>query len=153
MPNEDDVNDERTLSLYDIETLPGNTSCVDCEAEEADWASLGFGVLICLKCAGNHRSLGVHISLVRSLNLDSWSSAQLSCLKHGGNDNFREHLSNCFAGSSSGSGSPHENQREMFESRYNNPWVLYYRQVRHSHPNSCWYGPVDEPSKSGFRQV
>jgi Putative GTPase activating protein for Arf len=127
--NNDDASNEHTLSLFDIETLPGNSSCVDCNVGEAEWASLGFGVLICLNCAGHHRSLGVHISLVRSLNLDSWSTTQLSCLRHGGNDNFRTHLSTCFASSSSSSGSRSESQRDVFESRYSNPEVLYYKYV------------------------
>jgi len=29
--------------------------------------------MICLKCAGAHRGLGVHVSYVRSLPLDSWT--------------------------------------------------------------------------------
>jgi hypothetical protein len=38
---------------------------------------LNWGVLICVKCSGIHRSLGVHISKVRSLDLDKWESQQL----------------------------------------------------------------------------
>jgi Putative GTPase activating protein for Arf len=126
--NNDDARNEHTLSLYDIEMLPGNSSCVDCDTAEADWASLGFGVLICLRCAGHHRSLGVHISLVRSLNLDSWSPAQLLCLRNGGNNRFKAHLSTCYSGTaSSSSGYRSESLRDLFESRYNNPEVLYYK--------------------------
>lgn len=35
---------------------------------------------------GTHRSLGVHISKVRSLDLDSWNDNQLYALVQGGND-------------------------------------------------------------------
>ena len=146
--NCDDMNNEDTLNFLDIESLPGNSFCVDCDTEGPDWASLGFGVLICLHCAGNHRSLGVHISLVRSLNLDSWSPSQLANLKNGGNDNFKAHISNYCSSvspkngrnddfnanisnycSSSSSAPCADNQRELFESRYNNPEILYYKYV------------------------
>jgi len=49
---------------------PGNCKCADCGADEPDWVSINLGVLICLQCSGVHRSLGVHISKVRSLTLD-----------------------------------------------------------------------------------
>ena len=32
----------------------------------------------CLRCAGIHRNLGVHISKVRSVNLDSWTPQQVA---------------------------------------------------------------------------
>lgn len=137
--NIDDTNHENTLTFHDIESLPGNTCCVDCDSEDPDWASLGFGVLICLQCAGNHRSLGVHISLVRSLNLDSWSPSQLSNLKSGGNDTFKAYVSSCCPSSSSAEG---ESQRELFENRYNNPEILYYKCVGPSFlmSSSCYLG-------------
>ncbi len=39
---------------------------------EPEWASINLGILICLECSGVHRSLGTHISKVRSLTLDKW---------------------------------------------------------------------------------
>lgn len=38
--------------------------------EEPDWTSINLGVLICIQCSGIHRSLGVHITKIRSLTLD-----------------------------------------------------------------------------------
>ena len=46
--------------------------CADCLAPDPGWASTNLGVLLCTQCAGCHRSLGPHISRVRSCSLDSW---------------------------------------------------------------------------------
>lgn len=55
-----------------LQQIPGNNQCADCGQEEPEWASLSLGILICIQCSGIHRSLGVHISKVRSLRLDYW---------------------------------------------------------------------------------
>ncbi|KAI9203011.1 uncharacterized protein BJ171DRAFT_600455 [Polychytrium aggregatum] len=54
---------------------PQNHVCADCGARGPDWASINLGCLICIECSGTHRSLGTHISKVRSLTLDtaSWT--------------------------------------------------------------------------------
>ncbi|KAK5173385.1 uncharacterized protein LTR77_002066 [Saxophila tyrrhenica] len=50
----------------------GNKVCADCGAEaKVDWCSINLGVLLCIDCGGIHRSLGTHISKVRSLVLDT----------------------------------------------------------------------------------
>lgn len=46
-------------------------SCADCLTLGPEWCSLNLGVLLCSSCSGIHRSLGSHISKVRSLSLDS----------------------------------------------------------------------------------
>ncbi len=42
------------------------------------WASWNLGIFVCIRCAGIHRNLGVHISKVRSVNLDSWTPQQVA---------------------------------------------------------------------------
>ena len=52
---------------------PENQICADCNSPDPQWASINLGIIICIACSGVHRSLGVHVSKVRSLGLDEWS--------------------------------------------------------------------------------
>ena len=45
------------------------------------WASANLGNFFCIECSGIHRNLGVHISFVRSINLDSWTVKQVEVWK------------------------------------------------------------------------
>ncbi|XP_015273680.1 PREDICTED: arf-GAP with Rho-GAP domain, ANK repeat and PH domain-containing protein 2 [Gekko japonicus] len=69
-----------TLSDYEVAEKiwfnESNRTCADCRAPDPDWASINLCVVICKKCAGQHRSLGPRDSKVRSLKMDAsiWSN-------------------------------------------------------------------------------
>ncbi|KAK9370268.1 hypothetical protein V1509DRAFT_617259 [Lipomyces kononenkoae] len=53
---------------------PSNNMCADCGATaKVEWVSINLMVILCIECSGLHRSLGTHISKVRSLTLDTVS--------------------------------------------------------------------------------
>jgi Arf-GAP with SH3 domain, ANK repeat and PH domain-containing protein len=67
--------EEPTKLLQEIrERDQGNTWCADCgSTSKVEWVSINLGILLCIDCSGIHRSLGTHISKVRSLTLDTKS--------------------------------------------------------------------------------
>lgn len=68
-----------------ILAIPGNDLCCDCLAPGPCWASINFCITLCIECSGIHRSLGVHLSKVRSLKLDDWEPAWVQLMLSLGN--------------------------------------------------------------------
>jgi len=62
-----------------------NKYCVDCDSKGPRWASWNLGIFLCIRCAGIHRNLGVHISRVKSVNLDQWTAEQIASMQAMGN--------------------------------------------------------------------
>ena len=61
-------NKQQLAALKRLLDLSHNKQCADCVggggAARASWASINTGVFICMRCAGIHRGLGVHVSKV-----------------------------------------------------------------------------------------
>lgn len=85
IPEEVKMADQKALKkrLKVLMQRPENQVCSDCPEKKPTWASLivpppgappgteKIGAFCCLECSGSHRRLGVHISFVRSVNLDA----------------------------------------------------------------------------------
>ncbi|XP_069952544.1 ARF GTPase-activating protein GIT2 isoform X2 [Cherax quadricarinatus] len=68
--------------------------CADCGAPEPGWASINRGILICDECCSVHRSLGRHISQVKSLKKGTWNPTQHAMVHNlysSGANNIWEH--------------------------------------------------------------
>jgi hypothetical protein len=66
--------------------LNEKTGCADCGGSAPTWAVVNWGMLVCLECSGVHRSLGSHISKVRSIDLDVLSDGVQILMECVGNE-------------------------------------------------------------------
>ncbi|KAJ0355120.1 hypothetical protein KNSL1_000839 [Colletotrichum chrysophilum] len=65
-----DDNPDKLLQLL-RDNDQGNCWCADCgSGTKVEWVSINLAIIVCIECSGIHRSLGTHISKVRSLTLD-----------------------------------------------------------------------------------
>jgi len=95
--------------------LPCNGSCADCPSRFPRWASINLGIFLCANCAGHHRSLGVHITKVRSIELDKWQLSSVETMENIGNERANEYweanLPPCFS-------KPKENSHRFVKDKY-----------------------------------
>ncbi|KKA27308.1 hypothetical protein TD95_004000 [Thielaviopsis punctulata] len=76
-------NQQTIKSLLKLEC---NKVCSDCKRNKHPrWASWNIGIFICIRCSGIHRSMGTHISRVKSVDLDSWTDEQVASVLAWGN--------------------------------------------------------------------
>ncbi len=72
--------------------LEDNQICFDCGSKPATWVSVNNAIFLCLSCSGQHRSLGVNISCVKSAVLDKWNNTQIDFVCNGGNSKLADLL-------------------------------------------------------------
>lgn len=72
--------------LKNLVKLNGNKSCADCKRNKHPrWASWNLGVFVCIRCSGIHRSMGTHVSRIKSVDLDAWTDEQMKSILQWGN--------------------------------------------------------------------
>ncbi|XP_059502842.1 arf-GAP with Rho-GAP domain, ANK repeat and PH domain-containing protein 1 isoform X2 [Stegostoma tigrinum] len=76
------------LSNYEVAeqiwAVESNMLCADCGAPKPEWASINLCLVVCKRCAGEHRALGPGISKIRSLKMDkkAWTEQMIKMFQY-----------------------------------------------------------------------
>ncbi|KAI8929985.1 hypothetical protein BC831DRAFT_441815 [Entophlyctis helioformis] len=104
--------------VIELSRRDDNKVCIDCGAHNPQWASVTYGTFFCLECSGVHRSLGVHISFVRSVTMDKWSPEQARRMDLGGNKNAQDFFQ----------AHPHYRPNMPIVEKYNSEFARFYKE-------------------------
>lgn len=83
---------DKNSQFRKLKAILDNQTCFDCPNTRPTWASVTYGTFLCLDCSATHRSMGVHLTFVRSCDLDEWTQSQVDAMRLGGNRNARAYF-------------------------------------------------------------
>ncbi|KAI8877682.1 ArfGap-domain-containing protein [Backusella circina FSU 941] len=125
-------NEKNSKILKGLLQKTPNKYCADCKKKDARWASWNLGIFVCIRCSGIHRSLGVHISKVKSVDLDTWIPEQVESMVRWGNERANKYWEANLRDKK-----PSESNMEMW--------------IRQKYEQKRWAmkGPIPDPSTLG----
>eukprot|EP00731_Ephydatia_muelleri_P030729 Em0022g243a len=113
-------------TLARIQENPANKVCADCESTEPVWGVINKGIMVCINCSGVHRSMGVHISKVRSVELDRhiWTDSLIKLMNAIGNGNSNTFWEKNFTGERLAANTEREVRQNFICSKYEHKlWI------------------------------
>lgn len=102
-----------------------------CINQGPTWASTNLGVFVCMRCSGIHRSLGTHISKVKSTVLDNWKPPMVARMAAIGNEIAKRIYE---------SGVPANYPKNFTDQHQLVSWI------RNKYEHKRWYNPSADPA-------
>jgi len=119
-----------------LKILESNRRCIECSAIDPQWASPTYGILICMECSGKHRSLGTHLSVVKSISLDKWAPHHLLQMKVGGNEACKQFFEEYEV-------PPNLSIKDKYDSQIAE---LYRQKILFESQGKTWLPPSEKPA-------
>ena len=114
---------------------------------------------MCLECSGTHRSLGVHISFIQSVTMDSWKNARfVAKMDAGGNADFNDFLERQGVPPKVIKGPPGTTDPQRLREKYHaKACELYMEKMNAAADGKGWnepaYAPRSPPAAPKHRQL